>query len=221
MERGFVALIAVGALVEEGVGAEVFGDRDRVVFVGVALRAGHRRTHEHRVGRVDAVDDGGVAELFVAGAAFVLRHRVAMEGRGDELVFGRIGQQVAGQLVDDELVEGLVTVQGFDHPVTIGPDRAARVGGIAGAVGIAGEVEPLAGPVFAVGGLGEEMGDDVGVLGVGELSDFGGRGRQAGDVEGEAADEQGLGRLGRPSQAFLLLAVGEEGVDRIGFAVRG
>jgi hypothetical protein len=50
-----------------------------------------------------------------------------MEGRGDDLVFGRVWQQVAGKLLDDELVEGLVAVEGFDHPVTVGPDRAAGV----------------------------------------------------------------------------------------------
>ena len=163
MERGFVALVAVGALVEEGVGLEVFRDRDRVILMGVALRAGHGGAHEDGIGRVDAVDDGGVAELFVAGAAFVLGHRVTMEGGGDDLVFGSVREQVPGELLHRELIEGLVLVQGLDHPVTVGPDDAAGVARVAGAVGIAGEVEPLAGPVFAVGGLGQEMRDDFGV----------------------------------------------------------
>ena len=219
VEGRLVALITIGALVEEGVGTEIFVDRDRIVLVGMALRAGHRGTHEDRVGGVDAVDDGGVTEFFVARAAFVLGHRIAMEGRGDELVFGRLGQQVAGHLLDDELVVRLILVEGLDDPVAVGPDNSAGVGGITGAIGVAGEVEPLTGPVFAVSGLGEEMGDDVRVLGAGEFRDFFGRGRQAGDVEGKSADEDGLGRFWRPGQAFFLLAVSEEGIDGIGFAV--
>ena len=219
VERGFVALITIGALVEEGVGTEIFVDRDRIVLVGMALRAGHGGTHKDRVGGVDAVDDGSVTEFFVARAAFVLGHRIAMEGRGDELVFGRLGQKVAGHLLDDELVVGLILVEGLDDPIAVGPDNSAWVGGITGAIGVAGEVEPLTGPVFAVSVLGEEMGDDVRVLGAGEFCDFLGRGRQSGDVEGESANQDGLGRFWRPGQAFFLLAVGEEGIDGIGFAV--
>ena len=199
MEGRLVALITIGALVEEGVGTEIFVDRDRIVLVGMALRAGHRGAHEDGVGRIHAIDDGGVSEFFVARAAFVLGHRIAMEGRGDELVFGRLGQQVAGHLLDDELVVRLILVEGLDDPVAVGPDNSAGVGGITGAIGVAGEVEPLTGPVFAVSGLGEEMGDDVRVLGAGEFCDF----------------------LGRPGQAFFLLAVCEEGVDGITFAVLG
>ena len=142
-----------------------------------------------------------------------------MEGGGDDLVLGRVRQQVSGQLLDRELVEGLVLVEGLDHPVAISPDDASRVARVAGAVGIAGEIEPLAGPVFAIGGLGEEVGDDFGVRGLGQPRDFLRRGREAGDVERDAADEDMLGRFGRPLQSFLLLAFGQEGVDGVGFAV--
>ena len=142
-----------------------------------------------------------------------------MEGRRDDLVLGRRRQEVAGHLIDDELVEGLVLVQSLDHPVTVGPDDAARVGRIAGAVGIAREIEPLPGPVFAEGGLGQEIGDDVLMLGRGEFRGFFGRRRQAGDVERQATDEDGLGGFGGPGQAFLLLTVREERVDGVGFAV--
>ena len=186
--------------------------------MGVALRAGHGGAHEDRVGGVHAVDDGGVAEFFIARAAFVLGHRVAMEGGCNDLVFGRLGQEVAGHLVDDELVEALVLVERLDHPIAVGPDFTARVARVAGAVGIAGEVEPLAGPVFAVGRLGEESGHYVRVLGVGEFRDFFRGRRQAGDVQRETTDEDGLGRFCGPGQAFLLLSIGEEGVDGIGFA---
>ena len=54
---------------------------------------------------------GDVAELLVVGAALGVGQRVAVEGGGDELVVGRVGQQVAGQLFDGELVERLVRVE--------------------------------------------------------------------------------------------------------------
>ena len=73
-----------------------------------------------------------------------------MEGRGDELIFGGVRQQVAGQLFDGELIESHSAVEGADDPVAVGPHGASGVIGVAGRVRIAGEVEPFAGPVFAV-----------------------------------------------------------------------
>ena len=219
VEGGFVFFVGVGGLVEEVVELVVFGDGDGVVFVGVALCAGDGGAHPDGHGGVDAVDDGGVAEFFVAGAALVLGHGVAMEGGGDELVLGGLGEEVAGELVDGELVEGLIAVEGGDDPVAPGPDFAGLVGGVAGGVGVAGEVHPLGGPVFAVGGLGEVVVDDGGVVGCDEGEEavdfFGSRG-EAGEVEGEAAEEGVRWGFGREGEFFLGEAGEEEGVDWMG-----
>ena len=76
---------------------------------------------------------------------FVLRWKaVAMS-----LLSRRIGQQVAGDLLDRELVERLVGVERADHVVAIGPDRPRHVGHVAGRIGIAGQVEPHPRPVLA------------------------------------------------------------------------
>ncbi len=44
----------------------------------------------------------------------------ADEGRGQDLLAGRVGQLVAGQLPGDELVVGDVALEGRDHPVAVG-----------------------------------------------------------------------------------------------------
>lgn len=115
---------------------------------------------EGGAGGVDAVGHGFDAALFAVGAGFDLEERVAMETGGDELVGGRVGEQIAGELFDDELVEGPVAVEG---------------------VGVAGLVQPLARPAFAELGGGEEAVDD-GFVGLG----LGGVGREAGEIEGDA-----------------------------------
>ncbi len=221
VQGGFVLLVGIGGLVEEGVELEVLLERDGVVLVGVALRAGHRRAHPDRKGGVDAVDHGGVAELLVAGTALVLGHGVAMEGGGDELRVRGLGQQVAGQLLDGELVERLIAVERLDHPVAVGPDLPSRVARIAGAVGVARQVEPEPRPVLAERRPREVVVDHGldrrgrGRAGRSQTLQFLERRRQAGQVEGEPP-EQGTrigGCVGR--QAFTAQALVEEGVHRM------
>ena len=85
-----------------------------------------------------------------------------MEGRGHDLVAGGVRKQVAGELLDRESVKGLVRVEGLDHPVAVGPHRALRVALEAVGVGVAGEVQPLGGHVFAVMGRGHEAVEGLG-----------------------------------------------------------
>ena len=77
--------------------------------------------------------------------------------RGDQ-AFGRyLFQFIAGQLLADELVVGLVFVQRADDVIAITPDIG--FGAVAletVAFGIPYQVEPVAGPVLAVMGRGEE-----------------------------------------------------------------
>ena len=63
-----------------------------------------------------------------------------------------IGQQVAGQLLDGELVEGQIAVEGLDHPVAVRPDLAVVVDVYAVRVAVARGVQPVPGAMFAVVG---------------------------------------------------------------------
>ena len=65
------------------------------------------------------------------------------------LVERRFGQQVAGQLLDRELVERQVAVERVDDPVAVGPHLAVVVEVDAVRVGVAGRVEPVAAAMLA------------------------------------------------------------------------
>ena len=118
----------------------------------VALRAVHGQAHPGGAGGADAVDHGVVAVFVRVGAAFLVEHRVTMEARGDKVVGRSTGKEVAGELLDAELIVREIGVEGFHDPVAVGPDLARAVFLKAVGVGIAGEVEPAAGPALAVAG---------------------------------------------------------------------
>jgi len=116
-----------------------------------------------------------------------------VEPGGDVLLLGRPGQQVPGDLLHREAVEGQVPVEGPDDPVAVGPHLAVIVEVQAVGVGVAGRVEPVARAVLTpLRGVHEAI--DPALVGVGariahELLDPFGTGRQAGEVEGGAPRE--------------------------------
>ena len=133
-------------VVQEGEHAVVFVLRQRVVLVGVALGALDGQAEHALADGVHAVEHRLHAELLGIDAAFLVDHRVAQEAGGHHLVLRGVRQQVAGDLLDDELVVGQVAVQGVDDPVAIEPDLPRLVLLVAVGVGVAGGVEPDAAP---------------------------------------------------------------------------
>ena len=77
----------------------------------------------------DAVDVIVGEVLLGDGAALVRVHVVALKAGGDELGFGAVRQQVAGELVAEELVVRHVGVEGVDDPVAPQPHVPAAVDG--------------------------------------------------------------------------------------------
>ncbi len=78
--------------------------------------------------------------------------------------FGRraLGQDVPGDLFAQKLVEGLVVVERLDDPVPVLGGFAHRVvGAIACGVGVAGDIEPVPAPAFAISLGGEQALDDA------------------------------------------------------------
>ena len=129
------------------------------------------------------------------------------------------GQQVAGQLLDREAVEGHVLIEGLDDPIAIGPDLAVIVEVDAVAVGIAGGVEPVAGPMFAPM---RRLHQAVGQLLVGlrrRVVDKGldhlRRRRQAGQIETQPPGQRAAVGLGGRLQAALLQGGQHETIDRV------
>ncbi len=99
------------AAVEEGEELVILALLQRIELVIVTLAAADRQAEKNRAGRVGAIDDRLDAELFEVDAAFLVDLRVAMEAGGDALLNGRVRQQIAGQLLDDELIERHVAVE--------------------------------------------------------------------------------------------------------------
>ncbi len=205
--------------VEEGGEAVVVLLRERIVLVVVALRACERRAEPHGRGRVHAVDDRGEAELLRVRAAFLVHERVAVEARRDPRIERRVGQEVAGELFDRELLEGHVAIERVDDPVAPRPEAAAAVLLVPVRVRVAREVEPSLRHALGVALRGEEAVDGA-LVGVAirvalEGVELGSRRRDPGEVEGDAAQELPLGRLGRGSETLSLEAREDEAVDRV------
>jgi hypothetical protein len=72
-------------------------------------------------------------------------------------------------LFGDEAVEGLILVEGVDDVVAVAPGgRLGTVALVAVGFGIAGDVEPVPRPAFAVFGPVKQAIDDV-LIGIGRL----------------------------------------------------
>ena len=193
--------------------------RNRVVFVVVAAAAVHREPHPGGTRGLDAVDDVLGEPFFDDATSLAVKAVVAVEGRGHDLVAVRFRQEVAGELFDREGVERLVAVEGFDDPVSIGPHRALGVALETVRVGVAGEVEPLYRHVLAVVRRSQQAVEGLGpgfrrTIGEESLQVGIGR-RQAGQVEGGAAEQRGLGGIAVRLQSFGGEALDEESIDRV------
>ena len=205
---GVVVEGAVGAVEggEDGLEAVVVFGGDGVEFVVVALGAMDRHGAEGVEGigaHVIAVEVAGdlAVDFFFAdfGVADEVPGAGGDEAEGGEAVFGAWEEDVAGELFLDEAGVGAVFVEGADDVVAVGPGvRAGLIFVVAVGFAEVDDVEPMAGPAFAVAGAGEELVDEGLVGGAGgwflgggldEGGDVFWGGGEAGEVEVEAAAE--------------------------------
>ena len=226
---------------EDAVQGVVVLDRDRVELVIVATRAGDGQAEEGLGRRVDALIDG------VMDVVEALADGDEAEGGETRIVRRDVRDAVRGELLDDELVVRLVLVHRVDHVVAIGPgvgvavvaeEAVALVDLEAARVGVAGGVEPVTGPAFAVvrrgeeevdlldvdgfevagratGAGGERVGEAGVIAGLDECVDLFGGGREADQIVVDATQE-GFGTRGRIGLEALLFELGEdERVDGI------
>ena len=161
----------------------------------VATGAGDRQADEGLGGRVDALVDGVV--LVVKALA----DGDEAQGRQTRVFLLEVGQAVGGQLLDDELVVGLVGVEGIDDVVAERPsvgvtvvleERVALVDRQTARIGISRGIQPVAAPTLAVMGrreefvhfLGHEGVDSLGGLATLHGTRIGGHGPGVLDAEG-------------------------------------
>ena len=135
---------------EEGLeGVEVAGQVG-VELVVVALCAAHGGAHPDARDVPRAVGEVDRAVLLRLRAALLGRLQQPVVAGSDPLLERGVGQEVAGQLLGGEPVEGQVAVEGGDHPVAVAPHRPRVVAVVAHAVGVADQVEPEDGHPLAV-----------------------------------------------------------------------
>ena len=142
--------VFLDARIEKCEHAVVLGLGERIILVAVALCTGHGQPHEHTGGRIHAVDDLFDAVLLGIHAPLPIGECVAMKTRRHPLLERGPGQQIPCELLDDELVVGLVPVKRFDHPLPIAPGMGPnRVLLEAVAVCVACQIQPMPPPAFA------------------------------------------------------------------------
>ena len=161
-----------------------------------------------------------VAELRPVGR-FVIPHAEPVVAGGDQSVVGRVGEFVAGDLFDRELVERLVGIERADQIVAVAPGMGlGTIAFKAVGFGIAHQIEPVAGPLLAVMGRGEQAVDHLLKRlwrRIGEkVFQFGLRGGEAGEIVGGPPQQRGfVGRQGN-RQAAAGQPSTNESVDRMG-----
>ena len=122
-------------------------------------------------------------------------------------------------LFQDEAVVRLAVVEAPDDVVAIAPGVGTlEIIRVAGRVGVAGDVEPVTAPAHTVARRAEQPLDKilVGCIGrVGEERlDLLRRGRQAGQVESDAANQRQFIGPGSRRERFLGKLCQQEGIDR-------
>ena len=117
-----------------------------VVTLG-ALESG---AEENGARGVHAIDDLIDAILLRMHAGFDIAGRRAVETSGNALGGGGVGQEIAGDLLNDKLVERHALVKSINDVIAVCPTIAKLVGLKSVAVGVTREVQPRAGPAFAV-----------------------------------------------------------------------
>ena len=169
-------------------------------------------------GRHDVVEPV-VAELLAVGR-LVVPDAEPVVARRDEGVTRGLGQFVTGQLLDYELVIGLVVIERPDDVIAIPPGmRLVAVAFEGVCVGIANQIEPVSSPLLAVMLAGKEAVNHL-LPGVGrvvgeEVADFLLGRRQACHVVGRPADQGRLIGWRRRREPAMGQTGPDEGVDRI------
>ena len=150
-------------LIEEAEEAVVVHLGDGVVAVIMAPSAGHGQPEEGGRAGLRAVGHVLHAPLLVDRPRLGDRAVVALEPGGEHRVAPAALDQVPRHLLHDEAVVGHVRGEGAQDPVAPRPLVPTEVVLVAVGVGVAREVEPLAGPMLGAGVAGQQPVHHLGV----------------------------------------------------------
>ena len=211
---------AVHDAFESGAEAVVVLGRDGVEFMIMTAGAIDGETEEGAAGGGDHIIQRGGTDVLCGDGVLIADIVIGagdQEGAPDFDGGLVLADDVAGEMLAHELVEGLVIVQRTDDVVAEGIEVIDdKVAFEAVTLAEADDVEPVATPMLAVARGGEQAVDQcfgrlagIGLVGGDEGVDLGLGGRKTGQVIAEPADER-LWLGGRAARQFLL---GQLGVD--------
>ena len=215
---------AIARVIEVGVELIVLLLADGIVFVIVALRALHAQREPRRGGRLHAVHDVVHAKFLGNHAALVGRGVIAIEAGGDALFEARVRNEVAGDLIHRELIEGQIAVERADHPIAPTPHVARTVRVIHARIAVAREIHPRERHAFAEMRRGQRPIDKL-LEGVRariahKRIDLRERRQRAREIKHHAANQRGAIGLGRGIEALLEQAGVDKTIDGV-FVPRG
>ena len=174
--------------------------RDRIELVVVADRALRREAHPRIRRRRCAIQRIEEDVFRIDRPALARRHIAPVEPTRHELRLRRIRQQIAGELLDRELIEPLVVVERLDDPIAVGPHRALVVEVKAVRVPIPRLIQPRTRHLLAVARRRQQPVDHplirVRCLIRNERLHFLGSRRQTGECEAHAPDHRLRVRFG-------------------------
>ena len=211
---------------EHAVERVVVGLADRVELVVVAARAGDRLAEEGLAEHVDLVVDEPDLLLERLGRQVAVEDEAVVRGADHGLVDAarcvdaRRLQQVARDVLSDQLVVGNVLVERADQVVAVlirVGDRRVAFGAVG--VRVAHDVHPVPSPAFAVGGGREQLVDDplqrvVARVLLERAQRSRGR-REPGERVVQAPEQHPTRGLRRALQAARALRCGDEAVDGV------
>ena len=149
-------LTGQGRLIEKGGQAVVVAFRQRVELVIVAAAAVQSQAQPHRARGLGHIEDVVHAVFLRDAPALAVDRMVPQKPGGQFLLVRGVGEQIAGELPDRELVPRHVAVEGLHHPVAPRPHRAFAVALIAVGVRVAGRLHPVPCHPLAIGPRGQQ-----------------------------------------------------------------
>ena len=187
--------------------------------MAVALRARDGQSQPSASDGVHAINDRLNAKLLRLDAALHVDHGIPEKTGGNALIPRGVRHQVAGELINGELVKRQIAIQRADHPVPIGPDGPGAVLFKAVRIGIPSDIQPVTAPLLAVvrrlqqafhhllPGVGGMIGHEgIDVLGCR---------RKAGQIQADSSNQRDAIGFGGWLKLFGPEAGGHEGIDGI------
>ena len=134
---------------------KIFGGNG-IEFVIVTFCTAERRPQPGRANHAGAVC-AVFGQVFTRlGTAFAGDHIQAVKSSGDQLLLGRLGEKVAGQLLAGELIKGFIVIVGVDHIVPVRENALILITVITHCVAEAHDIQPRYRHAFAKVGGGQQ-----------------------------------------------------------------